>query len=128
MTAISTWFLRAGAMTGAGGMALGIAMAASGDHSQMPLHAHLNLLGFVSLLLYGLFYRSVPAAAHGKLPRLHFGLCVAGLIAMVAGLSQIDAGRIDAGRPFAISGALLTIAAMVVFVVVVFRGTRPHAA
>ncbi len=38
------------------GMAWGIAMAASGDHSTHPAHAHLNLLGWVSLFLFGLFY------------------------------------------------------------------------
>ena len=33
------------------GMALGIYMAASQDHSQMPTHAHLNLLGWVTMAL-----------------------------------------------------------------------------
>ena len=125
---ISTWFLRAGAMTGAGGMALGIAMAAMGDHSQMPLHAHLNLLGWVSMMLFGLFYRTVPEAALGVLPRIQFGLCVAGLVAMVVGLAQIDAGSHEAGAPFAIAGAFMTIAAMIIFVVTVFRWTRVRAA
>jgi hypothetical protein len=31
------------------GMVMGIAMAASHDHSVFPAHAHLNLLGWVSL-------------------------------------------------------------------------------
>ena len=128
MTSISTLFLRAGAMTGAGGMALGIAMAAGGDHSQMPLHAHLNLVGFVSMMLFGLFYRMVPDAAQGKLPRFQFFLCVGGLVAMVVGLGQIDAGYHESGRPFAIAGSVMAIAAMIIFVVTVFRSTRLSAA
>jgi len=38
-------------------MAWGIFMAASRDHSSMPAHAHLNLLGWVSLFLFGIYYR-----------------------------------------------------------------------
>ena len=35
------------------GMIWGIVMAISEDHSAMPAHAHLNLLGWVSLFLFG---------------------------------------------------------------------------
>jgi hypothetical protein len=42
------------------GMAMGIAMAASHDHSAMPAHAHLNLLGWVSLFLYGNYDKLHP--------------------------------------------------------------------
>ncbi len=31
------------------GIGLGIQMGASGDHSLMPVHAHINLLGFAVL-------------------------------------------------------------------------------
>ena len=33
---------------------LGIVMGASGDHTLMPVHAHLNLLGWVTMALFGL--------------------------------------------------------------------------
>ena len=38
------------------GMSWGIVMAISQDHSAMPAHAHLNLLGWVSLFLFGIFF------------------------------------------------------------------------
>ena len=43
------------------GMVWGIVMAISQDHSAMPAHAHLNLLGWVSLFLFGIFYHLHPA-------------------------------------------------------------------
>src|SRR3978361_1658440 len=43
------------------GMGWGIQMAASHDHSAMPAHAHLNLLGWVSLFMFGVFYHLHPA-------------------------------------------------------------------
>ena len=38
------------------GMIWGIQMGISKDHAAMPAHAHLNLLGFVSLFLFGFYY------------------------------------------------------------------------
>ena len=36
------------------GMIWGLQMAISRDHAALPAHAHLNLLGYVSLFLFGL--------------------------------------------------------------------------
>ena len=38
------------------GMIWGIVMAITEDHSTFPAHAHLNLLGWVSLFLFGIYY------------------------------------------------------------------------
>jgi hypothetical protein len=48
MKASSLSFLAA-AVLALAGMVWGIVMAISGDHSEMPAYAHLNLLGWVSL-------------------------------------------------------------------------------
>jgi uncharacterized protein YhhL (DUF1145 family) len=45
------------------GMVWGLVMAVSGDHSTMPAHAHLILLGWVSLFLFGIFYHLHPRLA-----------------------------------------------------------------
>ena len=39
-------------------VALGITMGIAGNHTLFPVHAHLNLLGWVSMALIGLIYRS----------------------------------------------------------------------
>lgn len=72
MKNISSWFFRLAVLYLLAGVTLGIVMAASHDHSMMPVHAHLNLLGWVSLALFGTFYRLWPAAAETKLARIHF--------------------------------------------------------
>ena len=41
-------------------------MAISNDHAAMPAHAHLNLLGFVALFLFGVFYHLHPAIDRSK--------------------------------------------------------------
>ena len=54
------------------GMALGMHMGESRDFTLAPVHAHINLLGWASMMIYGLYYRAVPAAATGALPVIHF--------------------------------------------------------
>jgi len=56
------------------GVTLGIVMAASHDYTFRPVHAHLNLLGWASMALFGLWYRSAPAAAETRLAKAHFWL------------------------------------------------------
>lgn len=45
------------------GVMLGIVMAASHDYSLTSVHARLNLLGWVSMGLFGLWYRGAGVRA-----------------------------------------------------------------
>ena len=44
------------------GMTLGQIMGESGDHGQLPTHAHIMLVGGVLSILWALLYRSFPLA------------------------------------------------------------------
>lgn len=105
------------------GMAGGIYMAASQDHVQMPAHAHLLLLGWVSMSLYGAFYRLFPKAQNAA-AAWHWWIANIGLIVMVTGIVIIYDGAPERGEIFASSGALINIAGMALFAFNVFRGTR----
>ena len=78
------------------GMAMGIGMAMSQDHSIMPAHAHLNLLGWVSLFLFGIYYERRPA---------------------------LDTSY-TAFDPLAAIASLTVLAAMLIFAYAVFRPAR----
>lgn len=54
------------------GMALGIKMSMTRDFAMHGLHAHLNLLGFVVMTLFGLCYRNWPKMQEGKLATVHY--------------------------------------------------------
>jgi len=56
------------------GMAFGLKMSATMDFTMRGLHAHLNLLGFVLMTLFGLCYRSWPKMQEGKLATVHYSL------------------------------------------------------
>lgn len=71
MISVSNNFLRLGVLSALVGMTLGVWMGANQDFVLRPVHAHINLLGFASMMLFGLFYRAFPAAARGWLPMVH---------------------------------------------------------
>lgn len=69
---MSSWFLRLAVPYFALGVLLGNIMGASHDLTLTPVHALLNLLGWASLFLFGLWYRVMPAAATTRLAKAQF--------------------------------------------------------
>lgn len=120
MTA-SSLFLRTAALLGLAGMGLGIYMGAAHDFTLKGVHVHVNLLGFVAMFLFGLFYRLVPRA-EGMLAFWHYGSAVVGLALMIVGLTGMFRGY-EAFTPFVVSGSLVSLAAMGLFTLVIFRAT-----
>ncbi|WP_347310636.1 hypothetical protein [Defluviimonas sp. SAOS-178_SWC] len=114
MKGIGLLFFASGVVYVVVGMALGIWMGAAQDFTLAPAHAHLNLLGFVTMCLMGIFYQLTPKAAERLLSRVHFGLATLGLWLMVPGIAIAVNGG---GEAFAIAGSLVTAAAMVTFLV-----------
>ena len=68
------------------GVLLGMYMGGSGDHSLVGLHAHINLLGFTLMTVFGVLYAVFPASAEGTLPKVHFYCHQAGTLILVIGL------------------------------------------
>jgi peptidoglycan/LPS O-acetylase OafA/YrhL len=122
---LSNWFLRIAVVYLLAGVGLGIFMGASGDHSMFPLHAHINLLGWVSMLLFGVFYRLWPQAASSKLARVHFWLYMPSVLAQMALLAAVLRGHPEA-EPMLGVASILVAAAMVCFAVVVWKETSSH--
>ena len=54
------------------GMGLGLKMSAAQDFTLAPLHAHLNLLGFVLMTLFGICYKVWPKMQEGILGTVHY--------------------------------------------------------
>ena len=125
MFAIDALFLRLAALYALLGMSLGIWMGISGDHGQYPIHAHINLLGWVSFALYGLIYRNVPAAAQSRLAPWHFGVANLGAVLLLSGVYAILSGHLEF-EPLAAAGGMLTLLGGVLFAIILF--SRPIAA
>ena len=58
------------------GMALGIVMGATENFQYMPVHAHINLVGFACHAIFGLTYRNWPALKSSALAPYQFWIFV----------------------------------------------------
>ena len=93
-------FLLVGSLFLVLGIGLGMYMGASGDRSLAPVHAHINLLGFALMAIFGLVYRAYPAmAAHG-LARVHFWLHLLGGGVLLVMLYLLLSGNITEAAMF----------------------------
>jgi len=122
MNAVSNNFLRLGVLSALVGMALGVWMGANQDFVLRPVHAHINLLGFASMMLFGLFYRAFPAAGRGWLPMTHFVLSVLGFLILMPSLTLMLLQR-PLFMPAMIASEIMLVASMALFVVIVFKAT-----
>ena len=103
------------------GMVLGIVMGIRQDFMLAPAHAHLNLLGFVTLFLSALYYRVVPEAAGNGLARYQAAISVAGAVLFPIGIACVLLGGHDRFEPVVVAGALTVLLGMALFVVIVYR-------
>lgn len=111
-------FLLVGSLFLVVGIGLGMQMGASGDHSLAPVHAHINLLGFAVMSIFGLVYRAFPAMAETALARVHFWLHLAGGLVLVVLLFLLMSGRIgeEAMFPLAPIAELAVFVGLLIFV------------
>jgi hypothetical protein len=105
------------------GMLAGITMGIQQNFMLAPAHAHLNLIGGVLLFLFGLYYRLVPAAGTSTLAKVQGWLHMIGAVLFPAGVAVVLLkGPSFEAAP--IAGSLIVVAAMALFVVIVFRTSR----
>ena len=122
MISVSNNFLRLGVLSALVGMTLGVWMGANEDFVLRPVHAHINLLGFASMMLFGLFYRAFPAAGRGWLPMAHFALSVLGFLILMPTLALAVLGK-PIFMPAMIVSEIMLVLSMLLFVIIVFMAT-----
>lgn len=108
------------------GMAWGLHMAMSQDHSAFPAHAHLNLVGWVSLFLIGIYYRLNPALERARSAHLQVWSWLVGTVVMAIGVGLVHTGTL-AGEPLAAGGSLIVFASALLFAWLLFRTERAGA-
>ncbi|MEC5388271.1 hypothetical protein VVD49_21240 [Uliginosibacterium sp. H3] len=117
---LKIWFLRLAGLYFLVGVGMGYAMSITEKFAQMPVHAHVNLLGWVSMAIFSLVYFARPAAAETRLAKAHFALYNLGLPIMMVALSLFLSGAKEAGPVIGL-GATLLIIGVICFVINLFR-------
>ena len=105
------------------GMVWGLQMAISEDHAAFPAHAHLNLLGWVSLFLFGIYYHLRPALDRSRSALIQVYIWIVGTIILAIGVGLVHTGHM-VGDPVAAVGSFIVLAAMMMFGWLVFRCER----
>jgi cbb3-type cytochrome oxidase subunit 1 len=105
------------------GMIWGLQMAIADDHSAYPAHAHLNLLGFVALFLFGIFYRLNPTIEASRLANPQVWIWIVSTVVMAIGIGLVQTGH-PVGDPIAAVGSFTIFADAILFTWLVFQ-VRP---
>jgi hypothetical protein len=98
------------------GMILGIAMGASHNFQFMPLHAHINLIGFACHGIFGLVYRQWPGMKVSGLAPLQFWIFVLATPITLLGLYFTLSGGPE--LPTIIGSLGLALGALLFFVMI----------
>jgi hypothetical protein len=106
------------------GMILGIVMGATNSFQLMPLHAHINLVGFACHSIFGLVYRQWPAMKASGLAALQFWVFV-----LATPITLIGLYFTLTGGPMlpTIIGSLGLLLGAVLFLIVLWRARRESA-
>lgn len=119
---ISNTFLRFGVLALICGICLGIYMGHSEVFTLRSVHAHINLIGWASMMIFGFFYRLFPDAQSGALPKAHLWLSILGFLLMIPGLALLLLGN-PVLLPALLAGQGLFAISVLLFTVILFKAT-----
>jgi hypothetical protein len=107
-------FLLLGAVMLTAGVTLGTVMGIRHDFTLAPVHAHINLVGWASLSLFGIVYKLYPEMARSRMAAWHFTLAAPAAVTFPAGIAL----SILYGQPLlAIAAAFFWLAGVILFLI-----------
>jgi peptidoglycan/LPS O-acetylase OafA/YrhL len=89
------------------GMIYGAWLGASGQNNFANSHAHINLLGFVTSVLFGILYWAYPSLAKSRLAIWQFAIYEVGVLLLIIGKILVDKDGTE--TPFLQVGSIVTI-------------------
>jgi cbb3-type cytochrome oxidase subunit 1 len=98
------------------GVLLGLTMGILEDFTMTSVHAHINLLGWVSMALFGLIYHFYPAASETKMAKTHFWLHNIGVPVMQGSIALLLTGT-KAVVPVVIVSSIVVIIGVFLFTI-----------
>jgi len=119
----SALFLRTAVIAVLVSMSLGIWMGLTHDFTLSAAHAHLNLIGWVSMFLFGLYYRLTPVADTRR-AMVQYWLATTGLVLFngTLAINLLYGITLIVGILWII-GAVCTVVSMLIFAWSVFSHT-----
>jgi len=122
MEPVIVWYLRMSVIYFVAGVVVGFGMllwpAESGYY--VPVHVHLNLLGFMSMMIYGVGYHILPkfSGRHiysAQIMKVQFWLANAGLVGMAVSWPFHINGNFPMSDTILIFSSMLSLIAILLF-------------
>lgn len=102
------------------GVLMGLTMGIIHDFRLTSVHAHFNLLGWVSMALFGLIYHFYPNAAETMLAKIQFWLHNIGVPVMQGAIAAMILTEQMLFLPIAIVASVLVVVGVILFTINVF--------
>lgn len=133
MEPIVVWYLRMSIIYFVGGALVGVSILLWPDESAYytAVHTHLNLLGFMSMMIYGVGYHILPKFSgqliySSRIMHIQFWFGNAGLIGMSLFWPFVLRGmNVALNETLLIVSALLVFASVVLFAVNILKTVKP---
>ena len=126
MPRVSLYFFKTATIFLIVGIAVGLHMGITENHSAMPAHAHINLLGWVTSALFGGYYALQPARAEWRIAFVHFVVYVAGMVIMLPALYLKYTGYPEF-EPLLAGGSMIVGLGVLIFAYVLFSPDEQRA-
>ncbi|MEH7306173.1 cytochrome-c oxidase [Neobacillus drentensis] len=105
------------------GVCLGMYMSMTENLNFSPVHAHINLLGWLTMAVAGLIYVGFPSAAETTLAKVHFWVHNISLPIMMIGLAFYVSGTKSA-EPAIATGGTLMVLGIIVYAINILKNVR----
>jgi hypothetical protein len=97
------------------GILLGLKMAMTQDFSAVGAHAHINLLGWVTMSIFGTYHALNPSGASSMLAKLQACIYVLGVLVMAPALYLFLTGTQSAESVVAVASIVVLMFAAIIF-------------
>lgn len=119
MNGVAKGFFTAAIIYGVLGMLLGLFMAITQNHGEMPTHAHTMVIGWLSFSIFGFFYHLFGKSVSRVISLIHIWMAQCALIGLIIGLLLVYSGKPEyepiaavSAMTYALSFLIFAIAAL----------------
>lgn len=106
------------------GISIGLHMSISGNHAPTGAHAHANLLGWVTMAIFGGYHALNPGKAARRLAMIQYAVYTFGVAILIPSLYLLLAGN-AAMEPIVAVSSLIAFAGVLLFAVIIFSREEP---
>jgi len=102
------------------GILVGLKMSIAHDYAATGAHAHINLLGWVTMAIFGTFHALNPLGAETRLAKAQYYVYTGGVLVMTPALYLLLTGN-PAMEPVVAASSLVVFAGVLMFAAIIFR-------